>query len=138
MSATGQYAQADYIIQGVGDEVLLGATVLFGFVSVFFVLILNGRKSRGQTLIVHPSARADVETVRQNEEIAQRSNRENLGAENCPICLAAVDNPVETNCAHVFCGMLTQLRVFIISIVYCSLDYPHVCAVFICSATDQK
>lgn len=116
MSATGQHTRTDYIVQGVGDEVLLGATVLFGLVSVFFVLILNGhRLSRGRTLTVHPSARADVETVRQNEGIAQRSNRENLGAENCPICLAEVANPVETNCAHVFCGMLTRTVVRVIA-----------------------
>lgn len=108
MSGTGQGTQGDYIIQGVGDEVLFVVSVLFSLVSASFVaLCLSGHRKR-RTLTVHPSARVHVETVRQNEDIAQRSSRENLGAENCPICLTPVDNPLETNCGHVFCGMLSS------------------------------
>lgn len=123
MSVVGQCTQSNYIIQGVGDEVLLGVSVLFSLASILLVALCVSSRKRAHTLTVHPSAREHVETVRQNEDIAQRSNRENLGAENCPICLAEVDNPVETNCAHVFCGMLAT------QCVCCSLDSPRAPAV---------
>ena len=124
MSVVGQCTQSNYIIQGVGDEVLLGVSVFFSLASILLVALCVSSRKRAHTLTVHPSAREHVETVRQNEDIAQRSNRENLGAENCPICLAEVDNPVETNCAHVFCGMLAT------QCVCCSLDSPRAPAVF--------
>lgn len=125
MSVEGQRTQGDYIIQGVGDEVLFVFSVLFSLASAFLVALCLSGRNRRHTLTVHPSARAHVETVRQNEEIAQRSNRENLGSENCPICLAAVDNPVETNCAHVFCGTLASSS----QCVPCSLESPRTHAV---------
>ncbi|GFO03188.1 E3 ubiquitin-protein ligase rnf170 [Plakobranchus ocellatus] len=110
------YARRTNLIEGVGNEVLLGLSAFTGalIAALYFV------NSRGQqTGTIHPDSEGNVATTRerlQNEaehvgdvslggaRPSRRTHHRNDGQLSCPICLGSAVLAVETNCGHVFCG----------------------------------
>ena len=87
------------MVEGVGDEVLLGFFVTIG--SVLIAIGFCSRRSDSGT--IHPERQTDVQRVRQQQQQERRVQAPDADR-NCPICLGPVNLPVETNCGHTFCS----------------------------------
>ncbi|KAK3755923.1 hypothetical protein RRG08_013375 [Elysia crispata] len=108
------YARRTNLIEGVGNEVLLGLGAFTGALvaALYFV------NSRGTTAgTIHPDSERHIASTReqlQNESegeqsgqqtrASRRTHNRNDGQLTCPICLGSAVLAVETNCGHVFCG----------------------------------
>lgn len=98
-------------VEGVGDELLwvLGVGTITMATVLTSTVILLRQTATGQT--INPQLLENVEATRQqlglpNENASQ--NRRDLppNDRNCPICLNEMNNAIETNCGHLFCGEL--------------------------------
>ncbi|GFR99350.1 E3 ubiquitin-protein ligase RNF170 [Elysia marginata] len=115
----GSYARRTNLIEGVGDEVLLGLGAFTGAL-VAALYYVNNRGTASGT--IHPESERHIASTReqlQNEVNAgeaegqqrsrqarssRRAHHRNDGELTCPICLGSAVLAVETNCGHVFCG----------------------------------
>lgn len=116
-------ASADSFIEGVGDEVLLGATA-FAVILLPLIIYAIVRWKFRQNQTIHPENQQIVEDARQhiqrqrtaaNVDLANGNMvrfRRNDSDTQCPICLSDARFAVETNCGHLFCGqcMVTYWR----------------------------
>ncbi|BFY99396.1 hypothetical protein BsWGS_02436 [Bradybaena similaris] len=92
------YARRTNLIEGIGNEVLVGLGALLGGLVGFLIFINQSRRRQG----IHPDSYANVASTR--EMLSPRANQRNTGELTCPICLGTAALAVETNCGHVYCG----------------------------------
>ena len=101
------------IIEGVGDEVVLGVTsMLCSVLGLVLVLKLCGSRRR----TVHPERAPDVQRAREHLR-ANRAHANNTDERpvdpdrQCPVCLGPLTYAIDTNCGHTFCGLCARLCV---------------------------
>lgn len=103
------------IVEGVGDEVLIGLASTLGLIA--FVSILYN--TQGGQRNVHPLQEEHVRVARDRLGVAQEGS-ETVASEGpvlpdpppvtysndriCPVCLTDTKFCTTTNCGHVFCG----------------------------------
>lgn len=95
------------IVNGVGDEIILGVcvvlVVVFGLVCIPVVWKMLPSASVGH--LVHPALVPTVQRTRREMGVASEESTEaHVPAENCPVCLGTLENPIQTNCGHQFCA----------------------------------
>ncbi|XP_005091877.1 E3 ubiquitin-protein ligase RNF170 [Aplysia californica] len=108
---TDRHRQSGNLIEGIGNDVLLGVGALFGALIPMFIFVTR-RQTQGTE--IHPDSVDNVETTReqlhqasegaQGRNSQRRANHRNDGELQCPICLGSAAFAVETNCGHVYCG----------------------------------
>lgn len=103
------------IVEGVGDEVLIGLASTLGLIALVSILY----NTQGQRNI-HPLQEEHVRVVR--DRLGVRREGSDTGANDdpvlpdsppvtystdrrCPVCLTDTKFCTTTNCGHVFCGM---------------------------------
>ena len=103
------------IVEGVGDEVLIGLASTLGLIALVSILY----NTQGQRNI-HPLQEEHVRVVRDRLGVGQEGS--DTGASDgpvlpesppvtystdrrCPVCLTDTKFCTTTNCGHVFCGM---------------------------------
>lgn len=102
------------LIEGIGDEVLVGASSAIVII-IATLIILACRWIPRARQVIHPESRSVVEDTRfqlQQRRISAtgiingnmvRTRRNNTDSQ-CPICLGTARYAIETNCGHLFCG----------------------------------
>ena len=98
------------LVEGVGDEVLMLATLLIAAVGG---CALTYGVSATRAIHIHPDLEDVVANTRRDmgvadppadvEGVAADAEREGARAA-CPVCLAPITHAVETNCGHRFCA----------------------------------
>ncbi|CAG5120874.1 unnamed protein product [Candidula unifasciata] len=97
-----------HLIEGIGNEVLVGLGGLLGGL-VGMLIFVNQRRRQG----IHPDNFANVASTREmlqheseggRNSQSPRASQRNSGELTCPICLGTAVFAVETNCGHIYCG----------------------------------
>lgn len=104
------------IVEGVGDEVLIGLASTLGLIALVSILY----NTQGGQRNIHPLQEEHVRIVRDRLGVGQDGS-ETAASEGpvlpdpppvtystdrrCPVCLTDTKFCTTTNCGHVFCGM---------------------------------
>lgn len=93
------------LVEGIGDEVLMLATLL---ITVVGGCALTFGVSAARVLRVHPEREDAVANTRRDLGVAQDVGDRDaaLGGDRaaCAVCLAPITHAVQTNCGHQFCA----------------------------------
>jgi RING finger protein 170 len=116
MDASELENRDDRLFEGVGDEIVW-TTGLIGVCGlIIFVYLIKEYIRTATRDNIHPQqeevvqrAREQLREANNNEEEGEgeeRQDNEGINAEQyqCPVCLAPVTYPVDTNCGHKFCA----------------------------------
>ncbi|KAK7100587.1 E3 ubiquitin-protein ligase RNF170-like [Littorina saxatilis] len=116
---SGAFPVKTGLVEGFGNEVLIGLAAFFGVLIPMIAFIFNRQRHAAG---IHPDSAANVESTRlhlrqnsstttnasssyesQQERPQPRSH--NTGQLTCPVCLGEAIYAVETNCGHLYCGL---------------------------------
>ena len=105
------------IVEGVGDEVLIGLASTLGLIALVSLLY----NTQGGQRNIHPSQAENVRIVRDRLGVGGQEGSDTAGSEGpvlpdpppvtyshdriCPVCLTDAKFCTTTNCGHIFCGM---------------------------------
>lgn len=125
------------IVEGVGDEVLIGLASTLGLIALVSILY----NTQGRPRTIHPSQEENVQIVRDRLGFIREDGREPTGSSEgpplpnappvtyssdhrCPVCLTDTKFRTTTNCGHVFCGKSSSIDPFIMfetASIFCAL-----------------
>jgi len=105
------------IVEGVGDEVLIGLASTLGLIALVSILY----NTQGRPRTIHPSQEENVQIVRDRLGFIREDGRDPTGSSEgpplpdappvtyssdhrCPVCLTDTKFRTTTNCGHVFCA----------------------------------
>ena len=124
------------IVEGVGDEVLIGLASTLGLIALVSILY----NTQGGPRNIHPSQEEHVQIVRDRLGVGREDGTNPTASEGpvlpdpppvtysgdqrCPVCLTETKFHTTTNCGHVFCGRYRRIH-FLRSLYMPRYRYDH-------------
>lgn len=97
------------VVEGLGNEVVTALLLSVITITSTYILIrvASSRSEGGQGAAVHPDQTDTVESTRRDLGLGQppdHAGSDDHSTDSCPVCLAPLNYPVQTNCGHNFCA----------------------------------